>query len=96
MNQADLSKLVSALRIAVKPKPRRFSCPEGPAGRLEKLRATVTALVKYERIELNHPRAEEAQGYAERVSRGFLYTFLSEKEYSNIFLIPSVVFAVDF
>nr|SVE80418.1 EOG090X0EUO [Daphnia magna]SVE81618.1 EOG090X0EUO [Daphnia magna]SVE82763.1 EOG090X0EUO [Daphnia magna] len=67
MNQADLSKLVSALRIAVKPKPRRFSCPEGPAGRLEKLRATVTALVKYERIELNHPRAEEAQGYAERL-----------------------------
>ncbi|XP_057373462.1 large ribosomal subunit protein bL17m-like [Daphnia carinata] len=67
MNQADLSKLVSALRIAVKPKPRLFSSPEGPAGRLKKLRATVTALVKYERIELNYPRAEEAQGYAERL-----------------------------
>jgi large subunit ribosomal protein L17 len=67
MNQADLSKLVSALRIAVKPKPRLLSCPEGPAGRLRKLKATVTALVKYERIELNYPRAAEAQGYAERV-----------------------------
>nr|SVE87051.1 EOG090X0EUO [Daphnia similis]SVE88305.1 EOG090X0EUO [Daphnia similis] len=67
MNQADLSKLVSALRIAVKPKPRPLSCPEGPAGRLRKLRATVTALVKYERIELYYPRAEEAQGYAERL-----------------------------
>nr|SVE84545.1 EOG090X0EUO [Daphnia pulex] len=67
MNQADLSKLVSALRIAVKPKPRLFASPEGPAGRLRKLKATVTALVKYERIELNYPRAEEAQGYAERL-----------------------------
>ena len=73
MNQADLSKLVSALRIAVKPKPRLFSSPEGPAGRLRKLKATVTALVKYERIELNYPRAEEAQGYAERVCIFFLH-----------------------
>lgn len=67
MNQAELSKLVSALKIAVKPKHRPFSSPEGPEGRLRKLRATVTALVKYERIELNYQRADEAQGYAERV-----------------------------
>ena len=73
MNQADLSKLVSALRIAVKPKPRLFSSPEGPAGRLRNLKATVTALVTYERIELNYPRAEEAQGYAERVCIFFLH-----------------------
>lgn len=72
MNQAELSKLVSTLRVAVKPKPRLFSSPEGPAGRLRKLSATVTALVKYERIELNYPRAEEAQGYAERVIQQFL------------------------
>lgn len=68
MNQAELSRLVSALKIVVQPKQRQFSSPEGPAGRLKKLRATVTALVKYERIELNHPRADEARGYAERVS----------------------------
>nr|SVE94535.1 EOG090X0EUO [Simocephalus serrulatus] len=67
MNQADLSKLVSALKIVVKPKHRGFSNPEGPAGRLKKMRATVTALVKYERIELNYPRADEARGYAERL-----------------------------
>nr|SVE92688.1 EOG090X0EUO [Megafenestra aurita] len=66
MNQADLSRLVSALKIVVKPK-RLFSQPEGPAGRLKLLRATVTALIKYERIELNYPRADEAQGYAERL-----------------------------
>lgn len=68
MNQADLSRLVSALKIVVKPK-RLFSQPEGPAGRLKLLRATVTALIKYERIELNYPRADEAQGYAERVRK---------------------------
>lgn len=67
MAQADLTRLVSALRIAVRPKPRQFSSPEGPAGRLRRLRATVTALVKYERIELHEPRADEARGYAERV-----------------------------
>lgn len=67
MNQADLSRLVSLLKISVKAKPRPFSNPEGPAGRLKKLRATVTALVKYERIELNYHRADEARGYAERV-----------------------------
>lgn len=41
---------------------------QGPEGRLKKLRATVTALVKYERVELQYPRADEARGYAERVS----------------------------
>lgn len=75
MNQAELSKLVSALKIAVKPKPRGFSNPEGPAGRLRKLRATVTALIKYERIELNYPRADEARGYAERVTIVFPFPF---------------------
>lgn len=67
MNQADISRLVSRLRIAVKPTPRKLSTPEGPAGRLRRLRATVTALVKYERIELFYNRADEARGYAERV-----------------------------
>jgi large subunit ribosomal protein L17 len=89
MNQADLSKLVSALRIAVKPKPRLFASPEGPAGRLRKLKATVTALVKYERIELNYPRAEEAQGYAERVITLFLHRYL-KVEVSD--MISKIVF----
>lgn len=71
MNQAELSKLVSALKIAVRPKHRLLSSPEGPEGRLKKLRATVTALVKYERIELNYPRADEARGYAERVRHSY-------------------------
>uniref|UniRef100_A0A1Y1NH77 Large ribosomal subunit protein bL17m n=1 Tax=Photinus pyralis TaxID=7054 RepID=A0A1Y1NH77_PHOPY len=67
MNQADISHLVSRLRIKVNPRLRKFRNPEGPLGRLKKLRKTVTALFKHERIELNYPRAEESRMYAERL-----------------------------
>ncbi|KAI4463796.1 ribosomal protein l17 [Holotrichia oblita] len=67
MNQADVSKLVSQLRIKVNPRLRKFRSPAGPEGRLNKLRKTVTALIKHERIELNYPRADEARMYAERL-----------------------------
>lgn len=68
MNQADITKLVSKLRIKVPPTHRRLRNPEGPEGRLNRLRKTVTGLIKYERIELNYNRADEARQYAERVS----------------------------
>lgn len=64
-----MSKLMSALKIAVNPKARRLRNVDGPEGRLDKLRKTVTALIKHERIELNFNRADEARGYAERVSK---------------------------
>lgn len=67
MNQADVSKLVSRLRIPIKPRHRNLKNIEGPEGRLKKLRKTVTALIKFERIELNYNRADEARGYAERL-----------------------------
>ncbi|KAF5281983.1 hypothetical protein FQA39_LY00507 [Lamprigera yunnana] len=67
MSQADIAHLVSRLRIKVNPRLRKFRNPEGPLGRLKKLRKTVTALIKHERIELNYPRAEEARMYAERI-----------------------------
>lgn len=72
MNQAEVSKLVSKLRIKVPPAHRRLKNPKGPEGRLDKLRKTVTALIKYERIELNHSRADEARQYTERVSINIL------------------------
>lgn len=59
---------MSQLKIAVSPRHRRMKNPLGPEGRLMKLRQTVTALFKYERLELNYNRADEARGYAERVS----------------------------
>lgn len=68
MNQAEVSKLMSQLRFAVRPKKRNLKNPDGPEGRLMKLRKTVTALVKHERIELYHNRADEARGYVELVS----------------------------
>uniref|UniRef100_A0A2M4AQI0 Large ribosomal subunit protein bL17m n=1 Tax=Anopheles triannulatus TaxID=58253 RepID=A0A2M4AQI0_9DIPT len=67
MNQAEVTKLMSQLRIAVRPRHRNLKNPRGPEGRLDKLRKTVTALVKHERIELNYQRADEARGYAERL-----------------------------
>lgn len=70
MNQGEVSKLVSKLRFKIKPTHRRFKTPEGPPGRLDRMRKSVTALIKYERIELYYPRADESRGYAERVSIG--------------------------
>ncbi|KAL1131294.1 hypothetical protein AAG570_010912 [Ranatra chinensis] len=67
MNQADVSKLVSRLRIKVNPRHRNLKNPKGPEGRLEKLRKTVTGLIKHERIELNYNRGDEARAYAERL-----------------------------
>lgn len=68
MNLADVTKLVSKLRFKVQPKYRRLRNVDGPEGRLLKIRKTVTALIKYERLELNYHRADECRGYAERVS----------------------------
>ncbi|XP_076028621.1 mitochondrial ribosomal protein L17 [Oratosquilla oratoria] len=67
MNQAEIRKLIPALRCVVQPKYRKFGNPKGPEGRLLMLRKTVTSLVKNERIELNYHRADEARGYAERL-----------------------------
>lgn len=67
MNQAEVSKLMSVLKVAINPKARRLRNADGPEGRLEKLRKTVTAIVKHERIELNFNRADEARPYVERV-----------------------------
>lgn len=72
MNQAEVSKLMSQLRIAVRPNKRHLKNPDGPEGRLLKLRKTITALVKHERIELFYNRADEARGYVELVNKFIL------------------------
>lgn len=68
MKQADVSKLVSQLRIKVNPTHRRLKNPKGPEGRHDIIRKILTGLFKYERIELIYTKADEARGYAERVS----------------------------
>lgn len=68
MNQADVTRLISKLRIKIKPRHRNMKNPDGPVGRLNMMREHVNAIVKYERIEVNFNRAEEARGYVERVS----------------------------
>ncbi|XP_013191518.1 large ribosomal subunit protein bL17m [Amyelois transitella] len=67
MNQAEVTKLVSKLRIPVPATHRKLRNSKGPEGRLDKLRKTVTGLIKYERIELNYNRGDEARQYAERL-----------------------------
>lgn len=67
MNQAEISQLMSKLRIRISPRHKNLKSPEGPQGRLKKLRHTVNALFKYERLELNYTLADETRGYAERV-----------------------------
>lgn len=67
VHYAELSKLVSRLKIPVHWHVKRMSNPQGPEGRLLKLRKTVTALFKYERLELNWYLGDESRGYAERL-----------------------------
>lgn len=72
MNQAEVSRLVSKLRIRISPRHKNLKNPEGPQGRLKKLRHTVNALFKYERLELNYTLADETRGYAERVRKALV------------------------
>lgn len=74
--RAEIDRLVSQLRIRVAPKYRRFCNPEGPQGRLNRMRTIVTNLIKYERLELFYPHADESRGYAERVRGVDFYHFL--------------------
>lgn len=67
MNQANVEKLVTKLRFNVKPEPRRLRNVDGPEGRLYKIQKTLTALIKYERLELFYNRADETRGYVEQV-----------------------------
>ncbi|XP_065205729.1 large ribosomal subunit protein bL17m [Planococcus citri] len=67
MNQAEITHLISRLKIRIAPRHRNLRQPQGPEGRLNNLRKIVNALLKYERLELLYPRADEARGYAERL-----------------------------
>ncbi|KOX75286.1 39S ribosomal protein L17, mitochondrial [Melipona quadrifasciata] len=67
MNQAKVEKLVSRLRYNVGSKPRKLKNVDGSEGRLRKIKKTLTAVIKYERIELNYARADETRGYVERL-----------------------------
>ncbi|XP_076235398.1 mitochondrial ribosomal protein L17 [Calliopsis andreniformis] len=67
MNQANTEKLVSKLRYNIRSNPRKLRNSAGPEGRCQKIKKTLTALIKYERLELNYPRADETRGYVERL-----------------------------
>ena len=52
MNQAEITRLVSGLRIKIGSKPRKLKNPYGPRGALESLRPCVSSLINEERIEI--------------------------------------------
>lgn len=74
MNNADVMKLMSALRVKFNANPRRLRNPDGSSGRLQKIGQTLTALIKHERIELNFNRADETRPYVERVGSQRLWS----------------------
>jgi hypothetical protein len=62
-----------ALKFRFQPTPRKLKMTlgfgSGPEGRIMRLRQVVTAMVRFERLEMSSPRADEARGYLERVNR---------------------------
>ncbi|XP_015112143.1 39S ribosomal protein L17, mitochondrial [Diachasma alloeum] len=67
MNQANVNNLVSKLRFNIQPKYRTLRNKDGLEGRIRKIQKTLTALLKYERIELYWNRADEVRGYVDRL-----------------------------
>jgi large subunit ribosomal protein L17 len=67
MTQTRVVNLVSQLNYHVLLNPRKLKNIKGPVGRTTKLQKVLTKLIKYERIELNYNRADEARGYVEQV-----------------------------
>lgn len=68
MDHTKVAKLVSKLRFQIQPRHRNLKNIKGPEYRLERIGQQITALLKYERIEMNWIMADETRGYAERVS----------------------------
>lgn len=83
MNQANIEKLVSKLRYNVKSR-RQFRNPEGPLGRLRKFQKTLTALIKYERLELNYTRADETRGYVDQARALLFVLYYFQETYTTL------------
>lgn len=90
MSQVQVSKLVSKLRYNLKDR-RKLKNIEGPQGRHDKIRKVVTALFKYERIELKYELADESRGYAERVIVCFFNNYVPRiNEISFFYILNSM------
>ena len=71
MNQAEVGKLISQLRIKLQPKTVRVKDHEtinrGHRGQLLTLRKSVTAVIQNERVEFSEGRGVAAREYTERL-----------------------------
>ncbi|XP_015903944.1 large ribosomal subunit protein bL17m [Parasteatoda tepidariorum] len=66
---AEIAKLLPRIKFSVKKRHVNLKNvqDEGPYGRVKKIRTVLSALFKYERIELFMPKCNEVRGYAERL-----------------------------
>ena len=72
--QAEVGRLVSALRINVGLSQRKTKNIKGFYGQLQNLRKSVTALINHERIELHENRGYVTRQYTEKlISDAILY-----------------------
>eukprot|EP00088_Acartia_fossae_P044362 TRINITY_DN47047_c0_g1_i1.p1 TRINITY_DN47047_c0_g1~~TRINITY_DN47047_c0_g1_i1.p1 ORF type:complete len:202 (+),score=25.26 TRINITY_DN47047_c0_g1_i1:29-607(+) len=71
MNQAEVGKLISRMRIQVQPKPWKIQNADslhlGLRGQLEVTRKSVTALIQNERLEFTSGRGVVVREYTERL-----------------------------
>ncbi len=67
MNQAELTHLVSGIRVRLGPARQKFPNAEGYRGNLYALREMVSALVASERVELSRTKGELTRQYTERL-----------------------------
>ena len=70
MNQAEVGKLISQLRIFVQPKPWKISTGHSTGGQRRQLLATrkaVTTLIQDERVEFTYGRGVMVREYTERL-----------------------------
>ncbi len=67
MNQAEVARLISGLRIRVPLRTPKLPGPEGYRGTLYKVRELVAALVANERLEVSPTKGELTRLYTERL-----------------------------
>ena len=67
MNQAEITRLISGLKIKIGTKPIKYKNPYGKRGSLEALRPSVTSLINEERLKLKATKGTLTRQYTERL-----------------------------
>lgn len=89
---------MNRLRIPVAHRARKLrgvlGMGSGPEGRMQKLRATVTELIRYERLEGSYRVLDESRGYAELVS--YIFTPSMKSSVHCTLTLSTVMYLVNY